>query len=339
MRGELDLRTLEIAAAVIEAGSMSEAGARFGLTQSAISQAVRRAENMIGASLLHRDRRPLVPTNAGLVLAAQMREVTQLVGNAVDQVRLAAAKPERLDLRLGMVDTVAATIGPHLVKELVEGAMALRLTAWSGLAFAHTEALMRHAIDAAITSDPMADLDDVVRYPIFREPYLLVVPKSKAAACRELSLPEVLAEHKLIRHSARSQMGSQVERHLRRLGVEPPRLLEFDTSDALLAMVATGVGVAITTPLCLLQGVAHIAGMDALPLPGPGFSRELVLVTRRGEFKSLGPRIAELARNLMRSKALPQFVRLFPLLETATHKMILSPQNDLDKNRDPMIEA
>jgi DNA-binding transcriptional LysR family regulator len=125
----------------------------------------------------------------------------------------------------------------------------------------------------------------------------------------------------------------------RRQNVSAPRLLEFDTSDSLLAMVATGVGVAITTPLCLLHGVAHISGMDALPLPRPGFSRELVLVTRRGEFQSLGPRIAELARNLMRSKALPQFVRLFPLLETATHKMILSPQNDPDENSNPAIEA
>jgi DNA-binding transcriptional LysR family regulator len=332
MQGKLDLRTLEIAAAVIESGNMSEAGLRFGLTQSAVSQAVKRIENLIGASLLNRDRRPLTATNAGMVLAAQLREVLQKVEKAVDEVRSAAAMPERLDLRLGLVDTFAATIGPHLVKELVEGAMALRLTAWSGLAFAHTEALMRRSIDAAVTSDTMADLDDVVRYPIFREPYLLVVPKSQGAACRDLALRDVLSEHKLIRHSARSQMGSHVERHLRRVGLEPPRMLEFDTSDSLLAMVSSGVGVAITTPLCLLQGVTHIGGVEALPLPGPGFSRELAFVTRRGEFPSLGPRIAELARNLVRLKALPQFVQLLPWLEPATQGMVFAPELDGEPN-------
>ncbi|XUJ34181.1 LysR substrate-binding domain-containing protein [Bradyrhizobium japonicum] len=66
-------------------------------------------------------------------------------------------------------------------------------------------------------------------------------------------------------------VGAQVERHLSRLGIRPPRAFEFDTSDSLVAMVATGMGVAITTPLCLLQGLAHAAQVSALPLPGPGF--------------------------------------------------------------------
>ncbi len=331
MRSGVDLRTLEITAAVIETGSMSEAGARLGLTQSAVSQAVRRAETEIGTKLLHRDRRPLAPTSAGSLLAVQVREIVQRVDRTVDAVRAVAAMPERLDLRLGLVDSFAGTIGAHLVKELVEGSMALRLTAWSGLAFTHTEALVRHAIDAAVTSDPMEDLDDVVRYPLFREPYLLLVPKSLGPACQGLPLRDLLARHSLIRHSARSHMGTQVERHLRRLGLEPPRMLEFDTSDSLLAMVATGVGIAITTPLCLLQGAAYAESVEVMPLPGPGFSRELAFVTRRGEFTTLGPRIADLARNLVRAKALPRFVRLAGWLESRTEWMMqVAEDNPVD---------
>ncbi|WP_244621922.1 LysR family transcriptional regulator [Neomesorhizobium albiziae] len=313
--GSIDLRTLEIVAAVIDTGSMSSAGSRFGLTQSAVSQAVRRAEKEIGATLLHRDRRPLLPTHAGSVLAGQAEEVMQRIIRAVETVRAAAAMPERLDLRLGLVDSFAGTIGAYLVKELVDGAFALRLTAWSGLAFSHTEALMRRAIDAAVTSDPMEGLDDIVRYPLFREPYLLLVPKDVGPDCKDQDLREILSRHHLIRHSARSHSGAHVDRHLRRLGLEPPRMLEFDTSDSLLAMVATGVGVAITTPLCLLQGAAYADGVEVLPLPGPGFSRELTFVTRREEFATLGPRIADLARNLVRVRALPQFAKLAPWVE------------------------
>lgn len=328
MKSGIDLRTLEIAAAAIESGSMSAAGSRFGLTQSAVSQAVRRAEKEIGAKLLHRNRRPLAPTSAGSVLAVQMGELVQRVSRAVDTVRSAAAMPERLDLRLGLVDSFAGTIGAYLVKELIDGALALRLTAWSGLAFSHTEALMRRAIDAAVTSDPMEGLDDIVRYPLFREPYLLLVPKSLGSDCQNQDLREILSRLHLIRHSARSHSGTHVERHLRRLGLEPPRMLEFDTSDSLVAMVATGVGVAITTPLCLLQGAAYIDGIEVLPLPGPGFSRELTFVTRREEFVTLGPRIAELARNLVRARALPQFLKLAPWLEPKMEWMMLGPDNN-----------
>ena len=135
-------------------------------------------------------------------------------------------------------------------------------------------------------------LDDIVRYPLFRDPYLLLVPKNLGADCRDQDLREILSRHHLIRHSARSHSGTHVERHLRRLGLEPPRMLEFDTSDSLVAMVATGVGVAITTPLCLLQGAAFVDDVEVLPLPGPGFSRQLTFVTRRDEFSPLG-RVAE----------------------------------------------
>ncbi|TGU12647.1 LysR family transcriptional regulator, partial [bacterium M00.F.Ca.ET.156.01.1.1] len=119
------------------------------------------------------------------------------------------------------------------------------------------------------------------------------------ADCRDQDLREILSRRHLIRLSARSHSGSQIERHLRRLGLDPPRMLEFDTSDALVAMVATGVGVAITTPLCLLQGAAFVDGVEVMPLPGPGFSRQLTFLTRRQEFVTLGPRVAELARNMV----------------------------------------
>jgi len=43
MSEHLDLKSLQIVAAVAETGSMLEASQRYGITQSAVSQAVRRA--------------------------------------------------------------------------------------------------------------------------------------------------------------------------------------------------------------------------------------------------------------------------------------------------------
>ncbi|KAB1070817.1 LysR family transcriptional regulator [Methylobacterium planeticum] len=306
----LDLKTLQVVAAVAETGSVTEVARRYGLTQSAVSQAIRRAEMTVGVPLLDRSRRPLMPTSAGRVLTSRIHDLNRDFDALLSSIRTMAALPERIDLRLGMVDSFAGTIGPHLVQELVDGAMALSLSAWSGLAASHAEALMRRAIDAAITCDAMEDLDDVERYPLFREPYLLIVPRNLGAMLAELDLREVLERHRLVRHSERSYVGSQVERHLRRLGIQPPRAFEFDTSDGLIGMVATGMGVAITTPLCLLQGIAHAANVDVLPLPGPGFSRELLLVTRRGNVPSLAPRIAALAQNITRTRAMPRILTL-----------------------------
>jgi DNA-binding transcriptional LysR family regulator len=316
MPSSLDLRTLQIVAAVAETGSMSQAAGRYGLTQSAVSQAVGRAEKITGTTLLDRSHRPIVPTSAGRILMGRVHDLSRDMDALAGALRAAASLPERIDLRLGLVDSFAGTVGAALVKELVDGDMALSLSAWSGLAFSHAEALMRRAIDAAITCDPMEGLADIERYPLFREPYLLVVPKGRATGLAEMTLPQILSRHRLVRHSERSHVGQQVERHLHRLGLRPPRRFEFDTSDALIAMVATGMGVAITTPLCLLQGIGHRAGIEVCRLPGPGFSRELLLVTRRGDLRQLAPEIAEVTRKIIRTEALPHFTAFAPWLKS-----------------------
>jgi DNA-binding transcriptional LysR family regulator len=310
----IDLRTLQIVSAVAETGSMTEAAQRYGLTQSAVSQAVRRAEAVMGVPLLDRTRRPLAPTPAGRILTSRIHDLNRDFDALLGALRTAATLPERIDLRLGLVDSFAGTVGAHLVKELVDGATALSLTAWSGLSFSHAEALMRRAIDAAITCDSMDELDDVERYPLFREPYILIVPRNLASELAGMDLRDILERHRLVRHSERSYVGLQVERHLNRLGVRPPRAFEFDTSDALVAMVATGMGVAVTTPLCLLQGIAHAASVGVLPLPSPGFSRDLLLVTRRGNLPLLAPRIAALAGDIIRTQAMPRIATLVPWL-------------------------
>ncbi|KKC24786.1 LysR family transcriptional regulator [Sphingomonas sp. SRS2] len=320
-----DLYALEVAATVIQEGSMSAAAAQLGLTQSAVSQAMKRAEAQVEVTLVHRDRRPLVPTEAGRVLAAHIHEIAVRVERAIEDIRAAASRPEHQDLRLGMVDTFASTVGPLLIRDLMEGSIALRVTAFSGLAHAHADALMRHEIDAAISSDLMDELDGLTRFPLFREPFVLVCPAPLAESLNGRPLRDVLLEHRLIRYSARSHMGMQIERHLRRLRIEHEQVLSFDTSDSLLAMVAGGVGVAITTPLCLAQGAMNRSALVVLPLPSPGFSRELTLITRRDEFDTLGPRIADAARGMLRRHMVPQIAAQIPWLGELADEMVWKP--------------
>jgi DNA-binding transcriptional LysR family regulator len=107
-------------------------------------------------------------------------------------------------------------------------------------------------------------------------------------------------------------MGRQIERYLHRLGVKAAPLLEVDATDALVAMVSAGVGWAIATPLCLLQVRLQIKGIKVLPLPGAGFAREIHLIARAGEYGELGPRVAQLARDILKRECLPELRKLHP---------------------------
>ncbi|WP_167591776.1 LysR substrate-binding domain-containing protein [Jiella endophytica] len=68
---EFNLRHLRIFADVVATGSVTEAAARIGLSQPAVTQAVVRLEKQLGATLLDRGHRRVEPTPAGALFAAR----------------------------------------------------------------------------------------------------------------------------------------------------------------------------------------------------------------------------------------------------------------------------
>jgi len=323
-RLDVDLWALRVFTEVAMSGSMTAAAKHLAITQSAVSQTVRRLEASLGVELLLRGRRPLALTGAGNLLRgraeAMVREAIQLPA----MLRDAASAPAP-EMRIGLVDTFASTAGPHLIRALTRSAT--RVVVWSGLSTGLGAALLDREVDLIITSDSLEDTDEVSRVMLWREPFLLLVPKAAPVRVQRASLEHLAGEMPLIRYSARSHIGAQIERHLRRVGVFAERRIEIDGSDALVAMVAAGVGWAVATPLCLLQGAMHAAGVQALALPGPRLGRSLSLLRRRGEFPGLAARIAAIAGDALRDECLPRVHRLLPWLtdeitlgQHATHR-------------------
>jgi DNA-binding transcriptional LysR family regulator len=147
------------------------------------------------------------------------------------------------------------------------------------------------------------------------EPFLLLLPDKMGSASELQDLKKLAAGHSLIRFSARSQIGVQIERHLRRLGIKAARLLEVDATDTLVSMVAAGLGWAIATPLCLMQAGGRARGLRALPFLAAGFNRQLHLITRAGEYGDLPQRIVDLSCDIVRRECMPEIRRLAPWLK------------------------
>lgn len=297
----LDVHSLGVFTTVLEHGSMTAAARRLGLTQPAVSMAIRQLEREMDAVLLDRSLRPLRATRAGLVLkrhAARLLSETETLFNEV-----ALAADESLpSVRLGLVDSVAVTIGAELIRE-IQG-IAEELAVWSGLTMDLGRGLRDRELDLLITSDPMDDIDELERQVVLREPFVALVPAAHPRGTGMTDLAALAASGPLVRYSARSTIGKTIERYLRQQRLDSPHRLEFDASETVVAMVSAGLGWAITTPLCLLQGRADFSRVRALPLPDAGLSRDLYLLTRRGELGEvvgqLLPRIGELLGEALR---------------------------------------
>ena len=308
-RPPVELWSLRIFVEVATTRSMTLAATHLGITQSAVSQAIRKLEGELGSTLVLRGSRPVVLTSAGALLeleaesllrsASRLRELLHSATNGLLQ-----------DVRLGFVDTFASTAGPELIRALTH--QASRVVVWSGLAPSLGAALAARDVDAIITSDPLYDFDGLRRLALWKEPFVLLLPRTAEPRTARPSLDQLAASSPLIRYSARSHTGSQIERHLRRLRIEAERRVEVDGSDALLAMVAAGIGWAITTPLCILQASAHLPGVLPLHLPPPGLNRTLSLVVRDDSPASLVERLASAARDVLRETCLPRLRQLIP---------------------------
>lgn len=312
----LDVRSLKIFEAVASSGSISVAATELQITQSAVSQAVTQIEHILGTSVLDRSRRPLKLTPAGIALSRHARQIVHDMDRLIAQVHEAdlASRPE---LRVGMIDSFAATVGPAIVKKITLSASQVLL--WSGLAYSHAQALLNRQLDLIVTSDPMEDLDNLVRRPLFTEPFMVVIPRGRIEQFEDADLKTIIQGMPLIRFSGRSHFGAIIERYLRRCSISAPRHLEIDTADVVMAMVAADLGCAITTPMCLVQAKGYTKDLVSLPLKGPALTRTIYQVSRQGEYEEMAESFYQTSRRILELNVLPEMKVHVPWLGAKAH--------------------
>jgi DNA-binding transcriptional LysR family regulator len=313
----IDLRALQAFVAVCETGSMTAAARHLGLSQSAVSQSIAALEREQGADLFDRDSRPPRPNGAGralLELAGPLLEHAHRVSSRIGEAARADAPP----LRLGCVDSFAATVGPELLRAMSSSARQIAL--WSGLTPGLADQMHAREVDVVVCTQTALNDARIVEVPMFSEGFVAVVSRrwlderealrGDASAWRALA-----AELPLIRYTARSVIGQQVERLARHLGIESPRRYEFDATDPLLSLVSAKLGFAISTPLCLWQARHYLDELAVLALPdGRLARREFFVLHRQGEWADFVDDVVVLTRRVLEHVIRPALMRAAPTL-------------------------
>jgi len=104
-----DLNDLAAFAAVAAERSFTRAAMHLGVTQSALSHAIRGLETRLGLQLLARTTRSVAPTAAGLALLADLAPALERIDRAVNEVRAARDRP-RGRLRLAVSRSAASLV-------------------------------------------------------------------------------------------------------------------------------------------------------------------------------------------------------------------------------------
>jgi len=276
-----DFKSLDVFQAVYTSASMTAAARQLEMTQSAVSQSISRLEERLGLDLFERTR-PLSPTPAADQMAKQVARLFTDARKMEADVRECATAGRRT-VRVGMVDSFTATVGPKLIPRL--RGRSERLTVWSGISLNLEKDLLGGKLDMMIGSRPLTGEQNIVSWPLLREPYFIVLPdrmaKSMVKFGGEVRLRDLVHNHTFVRYSLRSKIGADIEAYLEQVGLVPPQSLEFDGTEAAFAMVNGGLGWMISTPLCLIHGTSVESGLTAVPLPNPMPQRTLYLLARK----------------------------------------------------------
>lgn len=309
----MNIRALEIFATVYEEKSLTAAATRLHLTQSAVSQAIANLEATFEHQLLDRSMRPPKPTMVGTLVFEQTKKILNGIAAIGQSIEFQLHQHVPV-MRLAMAESFASTAGPALIKEINELAAEWRIGSASTDLI--VEALIERRFDFILTFDASKDERDLISFPIFSEPFVVVAPP-----CATGEAPDLRKDGEpldFINYRTGSSTERRISEFLLSQNWSVNQRYEFDTSDCLIAMVKANVGWTITTPLNILKtSIKHSSLMIREIKPAP--LRNLRLLTRRTDSQEIAKRIAEAARRSM--------VALEPRLTAIT------PWHDFSRNR------
>jgi DNA-binding transcriptional LysR family regulator len=268
------LRELQTFIAVAQYGTFAGAGARIGLTQSAVSAQIQRLEAHLGFALFDRTGRSATLNKAGKRTLELADELIALYARL--------AEPEGADGRGGAL-SVGAIASAHasLLPDAI-GAFRRELPAWRirlvpGVSLNLLAQVDAGEMDMAVMIRPPFSLPSELRWhTLATEPFVLLVPASTAK--KGASWRELIESEPFIRYDRRSFGGRQVETFLRKQRLAVRDAIEVDELQGIAQLVARGLGVAL---LPVSDGVGPWPrGVSTLDLGDDTFHREIGLVER-----------------------------------------------------------
>lgn len=275
----MDLRHLRYFVAVVDEGQFVRAAAELHVAQSALSQQIRDLERELGAELLHRDRRGVTPTAAGVVLLGHARalleraelaraEVAQLTGVITGTLRIASGSPSG---PVPLPATLAEFQRRHPAVEIV-------------IRDAPSEELIRWLEDGTVDVAVITFAPD--RLPtrlqgtlITRESLLALVPYGHPLAARHRVSLADLATESLVTFPSGSGVRQTIDEGFRAAGARRPAVTA-ETIDplAMIELVGVGLGVAIVPPSFADLATPAVRAVELAP---PGLLENVTLAWPR----------------------------------------------------------
>ncbi len=256
--------------AVAEHGGFTAAARAMGVSQPAVSRAVRDLERSCGFALLERAPKGIQLTRAGESFLLNAREVIGAMRTAEEAVAALGGLGHGR-LHIGASTTIATYVLPTFIGRFLEDHPAVDVRLDSAHTRAVAQMLLDYHIDIALTEAPVSD--EKIQSRRWRTDQLVAVasPKHPLATRRKIP-PSALAIELLLLRERESGTRAIVVEGLAAAGVKPGRTMEIDGPEAIKQIAAAGRGIAIVSGYTVVEQLA-LGSLVVLDIPGLKITR------------------------------------------------------------------
>ena len=307
---DLSLKWLRVFRAVARTGSLQTAAAHLGLSISTASHHLSRLEAQLATPLIAHDRRPMVPTAAGLQFLAAVDDALTTLDRA--QSDLTATTGTLRQLRFAMIDDFENEIGPDITRMLAASLPGCQFTHMTRVSHEILDLLRAGDLDMGLATQPTTTPAEMLELPLLRDPFVLAVPAGSASNADALITGET--DLPFLRYNRNQIIGHMVEAQLTRLRLKLPHQFELDSTASLMALIAEGDGWAITTPSNYIRAKRFQPHITLLPFPGKGFARTISVFVAQAQAEDVARAVATAMRSLLATHAVAPAVAAYPWL-------------------------
>jgi len=238
--------------AILTLGSQAAAAEHVNLTPSAVSMQIKQLEMFLGKPLFDRSGRELRPTPLAYEVADAMQQ-------GLAQLELLRTKPSVSIsgvVRLGIIESMQPVLLPHMFSTLRTHYPGLELRLTKGRSAALSASVKAGEIDIAVVAQPNERRSGRLAWaPLTERELLLVAPPTST----QTNPAALFKQYEWIRYDRATVTGSLAVRYVAKHIKHKTGKLEFDSVQAILAMVSANLGISLvqlTDPgLCELYPV------------------------------------------------------------------------------------
>lgn len=188
----LTVQQLRYLVAVDDLRNFRDAAATCHVSQPALSSQVKKAEELLGLPIFDRSRQPIVPTEQGIKILAQVRRALE----QFDRIGVVAKESGELSgpFRLGVIPTLASSILPLFVPDFVQRQPRVTLEIVESKTEPMIRALREGMLDAGLAATPLG-LPGVHEHAICRETLYAYLPTGhRLCACDSVHQTDLVDE-------------------------------------------------------------------------------------------------------------------------------------------------